>query len=755
MKKYSKYLFVSILSFFFSLTITYAKEYTLTELAERVKEIEPNASYVYVIGEYAFTSSHILSTQDAMLAARSIKVNDVSGAVEGDPIFDEMAIVFLNGIVDSNFDLVNFEFRNAIVGDATAQETYDIKYIDYEDAEFEMYDLMFIDENQELLNVRVRENTKIALYLDDVKIADKEGYRFDGWKNQTTGEMLDEAMDTVTSNVTYEAVWVKTTETVTNEEEFIKALADKDIDTIILGNDIEIDFSLVAYKNVLIDGTENNYTIRKSGTPVWISGGDNYILKVYNSTEEPINVTLTNVKLTNAMGAMMVGNNAIVTVDNVDVDGNVWGGIEVKDTEGTVLNVNSINYTEEKFAHPVVWVDKETVENAKITFNGIEIFDTVINNGSNNQVQYYLDENNIAKATVDNKEDFMKAYRSSDVKEINLEEDLELENSLGFAKNVTINGNGNTLTANHNTGGSFIDITSEGNVIINDLTIDANNKSRGISVKGNLELNNSTITNGKASDYASGLFVTGKGTAELTESTITGNAIGSTYQDQYYNIYSTDIWIGSEATGVINSGTYGNVFVNGNEYPDGGNLTVNDGKIDLVYLEYDRGTAGDLFYKGGTIDKLLISTYESNGDFMEYQNVEFGDYKAGLRNLTCSAIITEEELVMDQIVEVSYSVNNINSVLMTMILKEEDLKEAGIMEEDIPLIVETFEDSICSGYSSYAGVNCSVTADKNINIMVDIDYSKLSQEAKDELSLNQQPYDELKFDLESEGYTCK
>ena len=755
MKKYSKYLFVSILSFFFSLTITYAKEYTLTELAERVKEIEPNASYVYVIGEYAFTSSHILSTQDAMLAARSIKVSDVSGAVEGDPIFDEMAIVFLNGIVDSNFDLVNFEFRNAIVGDATAQETYDIKYIDYEDAEFEMYDLMFIDKNQELLNVRVRENTKIALYLDDVKIADKEGYRFDGWKNQTTGEMLDEAMDTVTSNVTYEAVWVKTTETVTNEEEFIKALADKDIDTIILGNDIEIDFSLVAYKNVLIDGTENNYTIRKSGTPVWISGGDNYILKVYNSTEEPINVTLTNVKLTNAMGAMMVGNNAIVTVDNVDVDGNVWGGIEVKDTEGTVLNVNSINYTEEKFAHPVVWVDKETVENAKITFNGIEIFDTVINNGSNNQVQYYLDENNIAKATVDNKEDFMKAYRSSDVKEINLEEDLELENSLGFAKNVTINGNGNTLTANHNTGGSFIDITSEGNVIINDLTIDANNKSRGISVKGNLELNNSTITNGKASDYASGLFVTGKGTAELTESTITGNAIGSTYQDQYYNIYSTDIWIGSEATGVINSGTYGNVFVNGNEYPDGGNLTVNDGKIDLVYLEYDRGTAGDLFYKGGTIDKLLISTYDSNGDCMEYQNVEFGDYKAGLRNLTCSTIITEEELVMDQIVEVSYSVNNINSVLMTMTLKEEDLKEAGIMEEDIPLIVETFEDSICSGYSSYAGVNCSVTADKNINIMVDIDYSKLSQEAKDELSLNQQPYDELKFDLESEGYTCK
>ena len=64
------------------------------------------------------------------------------------------------------------------------------------------------------------------------------------------------------------------------------------------------------------------------------------------------------------------------------------------------------------------------------------------------------------------------------------------------------------------------------------------------------------------------------------------------------------------------------VFVNGNEYPDGGNLTVNDGKIDLVYLEYDRGTAGDLFYKGGTIDKLLISTYDSNGDFMEYQNVE-------------------------------------------------------------------------------------------------------------------------------------
>ena len=77
-QKYNKILLVIllffILLFFAFVTKVDAKEVTLNELAEKVKEVEPNASYLYVIGEYAFTSEHLLTTQDVMLAARTIQV---------------------------------------------------------------------------------------------------------------------------------------------------------------------------------------------------------------------------------------------------------------------------------------------------------------------------------------------------------------------------------------------------------------------------------------------------------------------------------------------------------------------------------------------------------------------------------------------------------------------------------------------------------------------------------------------------------
>ena len=102
-----------------------------------------------------------------------------------------------------------------------------------------------------------------------------------------------------------------------------------------------------------------NNTISMSGTPEYNPNGDNFVLKVYGG-----NPTIKNVTLTNAMAAIMVGDNATVTVENVNVDGNVWGGIEVKNVETASLIVESITHNNEVYGTPTVWVDaKESIAN--------------------------------------------------------------------------------------------------------------------------------------------------------------------------------------------------------------------------------------------------------------------------------------------------------------------------------------------------------------------------------------------------------
>ena len=80
MKKYSKILLTLFFAFFASINVVSAKEMTIEEFGKLFNETNPDASYVYVIGEYAFTSKHILTTQAAMIAARTRSSHAVSFA---------------------------------------------------------------------------------------------------------------------------------------------------------------------------------------------------------------------------------------------------------------------------------------------------------------------------------------------------------------------------------------------------------------------------------------------------------------------------------------------------------------------------------------------------------------------------------------------------------------------------------------------------------------------------------------------------
>ena len=122
------------------------------------------------------------------------------------------------------------------------------------------------------------------------------------------------------------------------------------------------------------------------------------------------------------------------------------------------------------------------------------------------------------------------------------------------------------------------------------------------------------------------------------------------------------------------------------------------------------------------------------------------------KTLTCSTNISG----LNQDVVVKYDGEDIKSIEMVMTYSASALSEMGVTSETMDLFVSTMKSSVCDTYNAYEGVSCDVTSPNGgLEVVVKLDYPKLSQEAKDDLSFNYQSYDSLKADLEEQGYTCK
>ena len=181
-KKWSKYVISFIFAFFISLTVTHAKELTLSELADKVLEIEPNATSVFVIGQHVFTSEHLLTTQDTMLAARTITASSNSAGRE---IYDEMTISYFEGTYDDDWNVVGFEFYQNLVGKTPAKDSYNICYVDYtyicdgsEVVTPTKYKVTFVNEYGTAPTAQSIEAGGKAV---EPSVVDVEGYDFIGW----------------------------------------------------------------------------------------------------------------------------------------------------------------------------------------------------------------------------------------------------------------------------------------------------------------------------------------------------------------------------------------------------------------------------------------------------------------------------------------------------------------------------------------------------------------------------------------------
>ena len=135
MKREIKYLLFTFMTLFLTMTSVSAREMTLEELGKEVAQKEPDAEYVYVIGEYAFTSKHTLTAQDLMLAARSITgITDADGYTNATSIYGKMAVQKIER-KSENFQYTGWKEPTTVLGetklDLSSGKTVNIRYIDY------------------------------------------------------------------------------------------------------------------------------------------------------------------------------------------------------------------------------------------------------------------------------------------------------------------------------------------------------------------------------------------------------------------------------------------------------------------------------------------------------------------------------------------------------------------------------------------------------------------------------------------------
>ncbi len=76
MKKNAKFFTFALFTFFISSVSVFAKEMTIDELGEEASKIEKDAGYIYVLGEYAFTSNYDIKQEALIIAATSVKLED-------------------------------------------------------------------------------------------------------------------------------------------------------------------------------------------------------------------------------------------------------------------------------------------------------------------------------------------------------------------------------------------------------------------------------------------------------------------------------------------------------------------------------------------------------------------------------------------------------------------------------------------------------------------------------------------------------
>lgn len=181
---------------------------------------------------------------------------------------------------------------------------------------------------------------------------------------------------------------------------------------------------------------------------------------------------------------------------------------------------------------------------------------------------------------------------------------------------------------------SLISMRTAGKTLtLKDIELDAKQKTLVVfSDAGKVVVDGATITGGKTGSYVAGVYMTSASQFEMNSGFITNNEVGDTYKTDNYTQYAADLWIGANASGLVENGTIDNVFVNANKYSKNnpGGFIQAGGTITNLYAEYAENYGADVLYGGGTLENLYISTTNGNGDCKKVTPVVGMEYHGGV-----------------------------------------------------------------------------------------------------------------------------
>lgn len=246
-----------------------------------------------------------------------------------------------------------------------------------------------------------------------------------------------------------------------------------------------------------------------------------------------------------------------------------------------------------------------------------------------------------ADTSVDSYDKLVQAIASAaDGDTITVSGTVSIKAPLNITKTVTLSG-GTLEAAEDFTASSdqlsecaLVSMRTAGKTLtLKDIKLDANQKTLVVfSDAGKVVVDGATITGGKTGSYVAGVYMTSASQFEMNSGSITGNEVGDTYKTDQYTQYAADLWIGANASGLVEDGTVDNVFVNANEYSKnnpGGFIQVG-GAITNLYAEYAKNCGADVLYGGGTLENLYISTTQGNGAYKKVTPVVGMEYHGGV-----------------------------------------------------------------------------------------------------------------------------
>ena len=395
-----------------------------------------------------------------------------------------------------------------------------------------------------------------------------------------------------------------TTAHITNLEEFNQALAKADIQTIILDDDIEIDTNGLDWTNisnkksievtrpVTIDGAGHKLSFTER--PTYTSGGNNYVMKVYNTT----GVTIKDIAFTNSLGGLLVSSSNVTLEGQIDVTGNTWGGIEVSKSSNdglsaSTLNVNgTIKIDDEALNRPAVWIDKNLTENT-VNYTG-----HTSQQMSETQIFYFANTESMTKAYIDSEAALTAALADESIGKITLAGDITGNVVIPSERELTIDLNGKTLSISQaitNNGDLTIsDEDSNGNIVSTDdhtlinngtLTVNGGNYDTKKHAKATLVNNSTAIIN-------DGKFF------RSDEAGVDGSNNGG---NSYYTIDNTGKMLINGGT-FENSGHFSSMFrnINKTNTDNNGILVIKDGTFEGGLNTVKNDEHATLYIENGT-----------------------------------------------------------------------------------------------------------------------------------------------------------